>query len=111
MCVVDISEVLRVIRGESYANSLSMLSPKPGVSTMVKAMRTPSSSSSACDICHGDVWGTAGGNHVPTLTGLILIPSSTCAVSGLSQTLCCRTSDSHRVFTNVVRPVPEAPEG
>jgi len=31
---------------ETYANSLSMLSPKPGVSTIVKAMRTPSSSSS-----------------------------------------------------------------
>lgn len=28
------------------ANSLSMLSPKPGVSTMVRAMRTPSSSNS-----------------------------------------------------------------
>lgn len=48
--------------------------------------------------------------HVPTLTGLILIPSSVCAVSGLSQTLCCKTSDSQRVFTNVVRPVPEAPK-
>src|ERR1700722_18993543 len=30
----------------AYANSLSMLSPKPGVSTIVRAMRTPSSSSS-----------------------------------------------------------------
>ena len=30
----------------TYANSLSMLSPNPGVSTMVRAMRTPSSSSS-----------------------------------------------------------------
>jgi hypothetical protein len=29
-----------------YANSLSMLSPKPGVSTIVRAIRTPSSSSS-----------------------------------------------------------------
>ena len=29
------------------SNSLSMLSPNPGVSTMVSAMRTPSSSSSA----------------------------------------------------------------
>ena len=34
------------IREQTYANSLSMLSPKPGVSTMVSAMRTPSSSSS-----------------------------------------------------------------
>jgi hypothetical protein len=32
-----------------------------------------------------------------------------CAVSGLSETLCARTSDSQRVFTKVVRPVPEAP--
>lgn len=31
----------------THANSLSMLSLKPGVSTMVSAMRTPSSSSSA----------------------------------------------------------------
>lgn len=30
----------------TYANSLSMLSPNPGVSTMVRAIRTPSSSSS-----------------------------------------------------------------
>lgn len=32
-----------------------------------------------------------------------------CAVSGLSETLWARTSDSQRVFTKVVRPVPEAP--
>ena len=32
------------------------------------------------------------------------------AVSGLSATLWARTSDSQRVLTNVVRPVPEAPE-
>lgn len=37
--------VARVPR-KSYANSLSMLSPKPGVSTIVRAIRTPSSSSS-----------------------------------------------------------------
>ena len=30
----------------TYANSLSMLSPNPGVSTMVRAIRTPSSSNS-----------------------------------------------------------------
>ena len=30
----------------TYANSLSMLSPNPGVSTIVRAMRTPSSSNS-----------------------------------------------------------------
>lgn len=43
------------------------------------------------------------------LRGLILIPSSMCAVSGLSDILCARTSDSQRVFTKVVRPVPDAP--
>ena len=32
---------------DTYANSLSMLFPKPGVSTIVRAMRTPSSSNSA----------------------------------------------------------------
>ena len=37
------------------------------------------------------------------------MPSSSCAVSGLSHTLCANTSDSQRVFTKVVRPVPEAP--
>jgi len=38
------------------------------------------------------------------------MPSSTCAVSGLSEILWDRTSDSQRVFTKVVRPVPEAPK-
>lgn len=46
---------------------------------------------------------------LPTFTGLILIPSSTCAVPGLSEILWARTSDSHSVLTKVVRPVPEAP--
>lgn len=32
--------------GKSYASSLSMLSPKPGVSTIVNAIRAPSSSNS-----------------------------------------------------------------
>ena len=45
----------------------------------------------------------------PTLTGLILMPSSTCAVSGSSEILWAKTSDSQRVLTKVVRPVPEAP--
>lgn len=45
----------------------------------------------------------------PMLTGLILMPSSTWAVSGLSLTLCSSTPVSHSVLTNVVRPVPEAP--
>jgi hypothetical protein len=43
------------------------------------------------------------------LTGLILMPSSTCAVSGSSEILWAKTSDSQRVLTKVVRPVPDAP--
>lgn len=49
-------------------------------------------------------------HDLPTLTGLIFIPSSMCAVSGLSHILWDRTSDSQRVLTKVVRPVPDAPE-
>jgi hypothetical protein len=75
--------------GERVGTSL-LLSPNPGVSTIVKLILTPSSSSS-------------------TLTGLILIPSSMWALSGMSATLCVRTSLSQRVFTKVVRPEPEAP--
>ena len=45
----------------------------------------------------------------PTLAGFILIPASIWASSGFSMALCLRTSDSHNVFTKVVRPVPEAP--
>ena len=37
------------------------------------------------------------------------MPSSTWAVSGESETLCGKTSDSQRVLTKVVRPVPEEP--
>ena len=40
------SSASQSLLGCTYANSLSMLSPKPGVSTIVSAMRTPSSSSS-----------------------------------------------------------------
>lgn len=38
------------------------------------------------------------------------MPSSVWADAGSSQILCERTSDSHNVFTKVVRPVPEVPE-
>ena len=47
-----VDELLMSAHGRIYcthANSLSMLSPKPGVSTIVNAMRTPSSSSSVSD--------------------------------------------------------------
>ena len=47
--------------------------------------------------------------YIPTLTGLIRMPSSTWAVSALSAILWDKTSDSQRVFTKVVRPVPDAP--
>lgn len=36
----------------THVNSLSILSPKPGVSTIVKEIRTPSSSSSVCSNEH-----------------------------------------------------------
>lgn len=74
----------------AHQYSLSMLSPNPGVSTMVRPMRMPSSSSS-------------------TLTGLILIPPSMWAVSGLSEILGPMTSDSVKVRRNVDLPVPDAP--
>ena len=79
---------------------------------MVKAMRTPSSSSSE------DKWGVneclcyhhnRSCSDAPTFTGLMRIPSSTCAVSALSDSLWVKTSDSHNVLTKVVRPVPDAP--
>lgn len=47
--------------------------------------------------------------NLPTETGLILIPSSLCASSGLSDSFFARTLSSQRVLTKVVRPVPEAP--
>lgn len=37
------------------------------------------------------------------------MPASMCARAGSSDILCVRTSASHSVFTNVVRPVPDAP--
>ena len=46
----------------------------------------------------------------PTVTGEILTPSSTCAVLGSSVSMCSRTCLPQRVLTNVVRPVPEAPQ-
>ena len=93
----------------TYQNSLSTPSPNPGVSTIVNAILTPSSSSSTC-------------------IGLIRIPGSMCAFSAA-----CRTAEGSRgecgldgsvrsewerwstrfcstsVLTKVVRPVPEAP--
>jgi hypothetical protein len=42
----NIDEVRHIIVSATHVNSLSMLSPNPGVSTIVKEIRTPSSSSS-----------------------------------------------------------------
>lgn len=39
----------------------------------------------------------------------MVIPSSLCASSGLSQIFFDKTLESQSVFTNVVRPVPDAP--
>lgn len=95
---------------ETDACSLSMLSPNPGVSTTVSAIRIPSSSSSGGYIQIILVDGLAlRFMNWPTVAGFILMPASIWASSGLSMTLCWRTSDSHNVFTKVVRPVPEAP--
>lgn len=60
----------------THVNSLSILSPKPGVSTIVKEMRTPSSSSSAGRNEHFAIREAAGLVYSPTLCGLILMPSS-----------------------------------
>lgn len=80
----------RIVKVNAYANSLSILSPKPGVSTMVKAMRTPSSSSSVKWIYYEQPKKDArkkNGGGLPTLHGLILMPSSTCADPGSSEIL------------------------
>jgi len=44
---------------------------------------------------------------LPTFTGLILMPSSWWASSGAGTSLWVSTSLSHKVLTNVVRPVPD----
>lgn len=91
----------RTSSGVPHVYSLSIWSPKPGVSTTVREMRTPSSSSSAVR-----QRGLPRRKYGPTLCGWILMPSSWCASSGLAAALCSSTSDSQSVFTNVVRPVP-----
>jgi hypothetical protein len=76
---------------------------------MVSEIRVPSSSSS--DVWSAHVRGRVMRHcqHVPTVMGWILTPSSTCATVGSSDSLCSRTFLPQRVLTNVVRPVPEAP--
>lgn len=44
------------------------------------------------------------GIYVPTVIGLILTPSSRCALTASSESLLCKTRFPHRVLTKVVRP-------
>ena len=114
----------------AYHRSLSMLSPNPGVSTTVNATLTPSSSNSIRHQAINDTGnmsifasttscppspakGITTANrerqNLPTVIGLICIPGSRCAIFGSTGAAWSRTLDSHRVLTNVVRPVPEVP--
>ena len=45
----------------------------------------------------------------PTVTGLIRMPSSLCAVSGESRIFVTNILLLHSVFTKVERPIPDAP--
>lgn len=85
------------IRGcvSSYLASLSIWSPNPGVSTTVREMRVPSSSSSSSDQkipwLAGNVAAAAAAAAawrvmfiVPTVAGFILTPSSICAFAASS---------------------------
>jgi hypothetical protein len=47
--------------------------------------------------------------YLPTVTGLMRIPSSLCSSSGLSHNFFDKTSLPQRVLTKVVRPVPDVP--
>lgn len=90
-----------------YLASLSTWSPKPGVSTMVREIRVPSSSSSssARRVSYSSFstwWGSC--LSVPTVMGLILTPSSTWAPLGSSESLWPITDFPQRVLTKVVLP-------
>jgi hypothetical protein len=54
----------------------------------------------------GRLWSrvVVSANCVPTVIGLILTPSSRCAVVGSSESLCSSTFWPQRVLTNVVLP-------
>jgi hypothetical protein len=75
---------------------------------MVSEIRVPSSSSSKSYemqsvkkflIIHSGLRG-----HLPTVVGRIFTPSSMCATSASSESLCSITCFPQRVFTKVVRP-------
>ena len=70
---------------------------------MVSEMRVPSSSSSSSTTISRGLDHAAA--DLPTVMGLILTPSSTWAVVGSSESLCCRTRLPQSVLTKVVRPV------
>lgn len=79
------------IRGavSSYLASLSIWSPNPGVSTTVREMRVPSSSSSSSDQKISLLAGSIAAAWrvmfiVPTVAGFILTPSSICAFAASS---------------------------
>lgn len=99
----------------THVKSLSIWSPNPGVSTTVKEMRMPSSSSSV-DMRGVSLERKAGllvqalwTRDVPTVTGFMRIPVSMCACSGGTRCWCSRTGCSHSVLTKVVLPVPDWP--
>ncbi len=90
-----------------YLASLSIWSPKPGVSTIVSDIRVPPSSSSSRstgelgrDPCNVGLCRV----YEPTVTGLIFTPSSIWALVGSSESLPWRTFLPQSVFTKVVRP-------
>lgn len=94
--------------GGANLASLSIWSPNPGVSTMVSEIRVPSSSSSSSGEEISDMSQKISAcvvrNHVPTVRGLILTPSSMCALEASSASLCSRTDLPQSVLTKVVRP-------
>lgn len=76
--------------GYTHLASLSIRSPKPGVSTIVREMRVPSSSSSvhlSTGVLASIGKGVAQARDAPTVRGLILTPSSTWAEFGSSLSL------------------------
>jgi hypothetical protein len=89
-----------------HLDSLSTWSPNPGVSTTVSEIRVPSSSSSSsADVYeHCGSGDKRGLNIVPTVTGFIWTPPSTCAFAGSSCSTPDRTLLPQSVLTKVVRP-------
>ena len=94
----------------AHLDSLSIWSPKPGVSTIVRDMRVPSSSNSSSIKVLGIHWAAprCALVHSPTVIGLILTPSSRCAFEASSASFPCKTRFPHNVLTNVVRPYSSA---